>query len=102
MNRKPDTVYVMRAASGHYKVGCSSLIDVRLRQIRRSSPVNVELVCSMPGTVEVERRLHTHLAASRMHCEWFADSPEIHEVIRWIEAGDPYSPFTAQYRPEAA
>jgi len=88
-NRRPDTLYIAKPLhmEGPFKVGIATDVQRRVRHLSNASPFPLELVCSLPGTVEDERRIHAFLRNSHTRCEWFRNSPKIHTVIDWMKAG---------------
>lgn len=88
-NARPDTLYVLRPIgfAAPYKVGCSSDLPRRLRQLNNTSPFEMELLATMPGDAATERRLHAYLRHAHIRCEFFEDCAEIHQVIAAMESG---------------
>lgn len=82
-------VYFMRPVGeeGPVKIGYSYRPVLRLEEIRPWCPWPVEIAASIAGDCVIERRFHTHFAASRQHGEWFSASPELSEAIRKIAGG---------------
>lgn len=56
---------------GPIKIGCSQWPDVRLATINTWSPFPLELLVSIPGSRELERKLHQCFSARHSHGEWF-------------------------------
>ena len=50
---------------------------VRMQSLQACSPVPLELVAAIPGGRVEEAALHQRFAASRVHHEWFVETPEI-------------------------
>lgn len=69
------------AGAGLIKIGVSTNLTSRLRAIRNSSPVPVELIASIPGGSALEGILHSKFAKYRRHGEWFEDCDEIRQYI---------------------
>jgi hypothetical protein len=69
------------AGGGLIKIGCSTQLDKRVRAIRNSSPIPVELIGHMQGGSFVEGWLHLQFAHLRRHGEWFEDCAELREEI---------------------
>jgi predicted GIY-YIG superfamily endonuclease len=87
--RSANRVYVVRAADGALKVGLSSNLAQRLRDLSRGG--RVELVASFRAprfwtdALKLERKAHSILAEWRIRGEWF--SPDCAHVIGpWIAA----------------
>jgi hypothetical protein len=71
------------AGAGLIKIGITTNLTSRIRAIRNSSPVPLELLGSVPGTTHIENRAHQKFAHLRRHGEWFEDTPELREFIAW-------------------
>lgn len=89
MNAVPHTVYAVKALipNGLYKIGSTSNVERRLRHIRNASPVEMELVGTIPGDRTLERRIHASLLSSHVRCEWFLDTPEVRSTAKAISEG---------------
>jgi hypothetical protein len=48
-------------------------------QIGSAAPI--EIIHTMPGTIEHERKLHTRFASLRMTGEWFSAAPKLLDYI---------------------
>jgi hypothetical protein len=96
-NRTPDTIYVVKAVAlrGPYKIGVTSDLTRRFRTICNQSPVDMELLCSMPGDKVLERRIHAHLLDAHLRCEWFRDCLAVRALVMSIRNGT----FTADHLP---
>lgn len=70
---RPGYVYVVKAASGEYKIGHTNSIPRRLSDFGLQLPFPVELVFAIPADdrYSLERHLHERFADLRMHGEWF-------------------------------
>lgn len=81
---QPRDIYLIRAArTGHYKIGIANSAERRLRSLRGASPDELELIGTVPGTVDDERALHVALEHYRLHGEWFEPGP-------WVERVTPH------------
>jgi len=65
------------------KIGYSVSAEKRLKDIQLCSPVKLEILCTIEGNMECEKKLHRKFANDRFHGEWFALTDE---VIGFIEA----------------
>lgn len=85
------SIYFLRRkdGTGPIKIGCSSSPNRRLYDFGLWSPYPLELLAQVPGTHEIERKLHRHFADSHSHSEWFFPTPELVEAIRQIASGTP-------------
>lgn len=57
----------------------------RAAQTYCSTPVRV--LAEAPGTLDDERRLHAHFAASRVRGEWFAATEELRDLAVFLAEG---------------
>lgn len=73
------------AGAGLIKIGISTNLKSRVRSIRNSSPVELELLAIRPQSCTfVESQTHFRFAHLRRHGEWFEDNGEIREFIESI------------------
>lgn len=85
--REGGYVYYIRVGE-LIKIGYAGDVGKRMRNY----PPNAELIAAHPGTLEVERQMHTrfreYLARGR---EWFYPTPELDEHIAYVrdQFGDP-------------
>lgn len=80
-------IYFFRAA-GMIKIGWSLNIHKRLYDMQRNSPLPIEFVGALPGTMRMEKVVHRQFCAHRAHGEWFREHPEITEYLeRQVAAG---------------
>lgn len=84
-----SVVYFVRPVgqNGPVKIGCTTLIEDRMGCLQTWSPVVLEVVATMPGSYDIERRLHAMFLPDRLHGEWFNWSPAIGAVIAGVQAG---------------
>lgn len=64
------------------KIGYSSRLSNRIKALQASSPEDLTLLKSIPGSKQLEAELHKKFCASRLHGEWFSATPEIMEYIK--------------------
>lgn len=69
------------AGAGLIKIGISTNLTSRIRSIRNSSPVPLELLATMPGGTALEGVAHSWFQHLRRHGEWFEDNGEIRAKI---------------------
>lgn len=84
MFRQPDRfVYFIKptAERGPIKIGCSVHEQERLKVHLIWSPVPLEIICAVPGSFDLERRLHGAFLADHVHGEWFKWSEGLQDVI---------------------
>lgn len=77
------TLYFL-AGAGLIKIGISNGLTSRIRSIRNSSPVPLELIATWPATSFEERRLHRKFWKLRRHGEWFEDEGSIRAHIEHL------------------
>lgn len=81
------TIYFIRSAAGPVKIGRARRIEFRLRELRLSSPVALDIAATVEGPPDLERQYHHKFAAHRLHGEWFTPAPEILAEIERLNAG---------------
>lgn len=84
-------VYFMRPVGqiGPIKIGCSKLPELRLDTMTIWSPVQLEIVVSVPGTHPQETALHGMFRKHHLHGEWFGASKELLALIdHCVERGE--------------
>lgn len=92
-NRKPTEItpkkrsgyiYVIEAiGQGYYKIGFSSDINQRIKELSRSYPFEVEIFCSFHSDdmVKDEKELHEKFKEKRHKSEWFyLDTSDLEEI----------------------
>lgn len=81
------TLYFISGA-GLIKIGITTNLTSRLRAIRNSSPVPVQLIGKMPGCTALEGIIHSRFSGLRKHGEWFADDGQIRRFLQGkVDAG---------------
>ncbi|MGQ4397890.1 GIY-YIG nuclease family protein [Streptomyces violaceoruber] len=71
--RRREYVYLMGSPSSpNVKIGRSVRPSVRLQEVQEDVGQTLALMWTTPGGNEMERGLHRHFAAQRVHGEWFA------------------------------
>jgi len=77
-------VYVLRAESGHYKIGRTKSPDSRMKTFSVKLPFRVEyeLLIRSDNCRELEKGLHARFSDRRVDGEWFALSPEDIEALK--------------------
>lgn len=76
-------VYFVQGELGRIKIGFSSNVESRLRDLQCSSAVPLRLLASIPGGPAVEAELHARFASARVHGEWFEPTEDL---LVFIEA----------------
>lgn len=80
-NSLPGSVYFVRGAAGHIKIGFSSDVPKRIEALQCSSPEPLELLATMPGNMAIERALHSRFERARVAGEWFRPTDELLSFI---------------------
>jgi len=68
-------------ADGPIKIGHSIHPTRRLASLKPASPLPLEIICTAPGGVVDETRLHRQFEGHRLHFEWFSPAPELLMLI---------------------
>lgn len=78
-------IYFLRPVGqlGPIKIGCSNDVERRLKTYCSWSPVRLEVIVSVPGSFDLERKLHELFASAHSHLEWFHP---VHELLVGVEA----------------
>ncbi|MDB5697933.1 MAG: nuclease family protein, partial [Alphaproteobacteria bacterium] len=79
-DRAKARIYFL-AGAGLIKIGVTTNLTSRIRSIRNSSPVPLELLAVIPGNNFTEAGFHQRYASQRRHGEWFDDTPELRQEI---------------------
>lgn len=85
------TVYFMRPIGmfGPIKIGCSSSPGARLRELMTWSPFELELLVTIPGDFDLEKKLHGRFAYLHRHGEWFNTDARLLGAIEALQRGEP-------------
>lgn len=59
------------------KIGFATNVDIRLSNVRVSSPYNIEVLAVIEGSTLLEAEIHQKFAAHRVRGEWFSPAPEL-------------------------
>jgi hypothetical protein len=104
-------VYFLRPVgqSGPIKIGVSKHPITRLTHYLAWSPVPLEIVATIAGDGELERRFHNAFAHLHSHHEWFRADSDLSEMIERIRGGQfdisalpaPRSLYAGRRRPKA-
>lgn len=84
-------VYFLRPVGkpGPVKIGRSKSPRSRLDALMAWSPVPLEIVATIPGSYEIEYRVHALFAKDHTRREWFKPSRKLSLFIHAINAGKP-------------
>lgn len=78
---KKESVIYFLSCGDKVKIGLTTDLPRRLRNIRNMSPVSLELLGVIPGDAKLERELHRRFGQYRQHGEWFSSNPELVDFI---------------------
>ncbi|MFJ5804016.1 GIY-YIG nuclease family protein [Streptomyces decoyicus] len=96
-------VYVIGApGSLTAKIGVTTDLRRRLREIQNLSPVRLEVLWSCPGGLALEKALHAHFAEARSHGEWFVFESDPVTTVRQAIEGSLAEVEEAPHRPAKA
>jgi hypothetical protein len=79
-NRRAIIYVAQREEDGAVKIGWTSDIMRRMRELQKETGCAVELVGCVPGDKPLEGALHRHFASARVDGEWFL--VEVEDVLR--------------------
>jgi hypothetical protein len=81
----PSVVYFVRQGrKGPVKIGTTTRIYERLKELETGTSFRLRLLASEPGDRDRERELHRRFAPAHMRGEWFWPTPELVDYIRSI------------------
>lgn len=84
-----QTIYFILAPDpGLIKIGITKNLKRRFAGIVTMSPVRLVLAATVDGPAKLEKDLHSALAPSRAHGEWFRPTDEVLSVVEQAQAGD--------------
>lgn len=72
---------------GPVKVGCSKNADLRRANLAAWCPINLELLATTPGDIELEGRIHHYLIDDHERQEWFRHSRRLRALIASVKDG---------------
>ncbi len=87
----PEYIYFIKpkGADGPIKIGCSQAPLRRLETIMSWSPIDLEIIVTVPGNMALESNIHDCFANSYRRNEWFNATPSLIAAIDQIKAGIP-------------
>ncbi len=80
-NRSSTIYFAQRQTDGAVKIGWTSDVERRLRELRKENRVAVVLLAAFPGDKPDEGRMHLRFAADRIDGEWFRASPSLMSLV---------------------
>lgn len=85
-----DSVVYAVAAEHMVKIGFTTDLDRRMREIQSTSPLRIDCLGTAPGGRELEAALHRQFARARKHGEWFELTGVERVELRRRLSGEPY------------
>lgn len=84
-------VYFLRPVGqdGPIKIGCSRTPHARLSTYMSWSPLDLEIVATVKGDLELEARLHSRFHAAHRRNEWFDPAPDLVAAVEALQRGEP-------------
>ena len=81
-------VYFIKPISmdGPIKIGCSKSPDQRIETLAVWCPLPLELIATVSGGMDIERRFHARFLDSHLGHEWFEATCELQALIADIQA----------------
>lgn len=97
-------VYFMKPVGldGPIKIGCSGWPAQRLIDLSVWSPLPIELIGSVPGSLTDETFLHRCFAETHSHHEWFFSSPSLRAAIAVILAAGSVDAIKTTHAPKGS
>ncbi len=89
--------FVQGEDGGPIKIGQAEDLAHRLMQMGTSRPDRLVALASAPGSVDDERRIHSHFAAIREKGEWFSPHSALLDLIRDVSASGSLPCDLSQY-----
>lgn len=72
---------------GPVKIGWSARPEGRLFELASWSPLPLEVVVTIPGSMQLEANIHDCFADCWSHHEWFSSTPRLSKLIEDLKAG---------------
>lgn len=81
-------IYFVSNGKGAIKIGTTTNLNSRMRQLRTSNAGPLSLLGSIEGALGIEKAIHAELSHRRLSGEWFTDCSETRAVIqRYLSGG---------------
>lgn len=74
--------FVQSRLGGPIKIGLTTQLNQRLKQLQNESPIPLDIVGALHGDEQVESAIHERFRKLQLHGEWFEPSKELVEFIR--------------------
>jgi hypothetical protein len=79
--KKDPVVYFIRSGD-LVKIGYTAVLENRLNDLQVASPIELVVLATTPGGIELEQALHLQFAAFRVRGEWFRLDDDIWSYIK--------------------
>jgi hypothetical protein len=84
--RQKVVYFVQTAGGGLIKIGFTTNLEARVRDLQTSSPVALCVLATLSGGESLEAELHERFASYRKHGEWFEPAPELLSFVSSLRA----------------
>lgn len=78
-------VYFVSNGPKFIKIGTTENLALRINALRTASPFNIEIVATLGGGIELERKLHARFARLRHRGEWFRRVGDLAKLLERAE-----------------
>lgn len=87
---RPRTIYFIRPVGemGPVKIGCSKNPEKRLQQLSCIERRKLEILATVPGNMDDERRIQSTFWHDHLYNEWFGWSRMLHVVVAAAARGE--------------
>jgi predicted outer membrane lipoprotein len=91
-NPEAGFIYLLSDQQGHVKIGRTSQLTTRIKQLSTQPPFRLTLICAFRviDAAFYEHDMHRQFADKRMNGEWFRLTPEDVELILTRDAGNEF------------
>lgn len=83
--------FIQQGSDGPIKIGFTTNIEQRLKNLQTGSPFPLALLVCVPGSEANEATLHRALKNHHLQLEWFANSREVLFIIEHFRQTGRYS-----------
>lgn len=85
--QKETCIYFIQAENRGIKIGITNNIQNRLKDLKASSPLELNLLGTIKGTLKKESKIHQKFKKYKIHTEWFHVDKEILAYIKRYKNG---------------
>lgn len=76
-----EVYFIQGVSGGPIKIGYTTNLRNRLADLQANSPVQLQVLATVSGTIKDEVYYHRTFSAYRQHNEWFSPAPELLNTI---------------------